>query len=89
MRSYTNPTSVLSSAYFRMGMLDGHRATRARTANDSLFTTAANSELAFDQYSSGYSAGLDTCPMPTYEVSSRWGKRGGEVRALLNVIQSR
>lgn len=91
MRSYTNPSSPLSSAYFRMGMLDGHRAKRARTADDSLFTTSANAELAFDEYVAGYSAGLDARPMPTYEVISfsRHPLRGGETRPLLNVVTSR
>ena len=89
MRSYTNAASPLSSAYFRMGMLDGHRANRARSADDSLFTTSANAELSFIEYSNGYGAGLDTRPMPTFEVSPNWGKRGGEVRPMLNVVTSR
>ena len=89
MRSYTNKSSPLSSAYFRMGMLDGHRAKPSRPATDSLFTTAPNTEIAFDEYTSGYSAGLDSRVMPTYEVSHNWGKRGGENRALLNIITSR
>lgn len=89
MRSYTNKASPLSSAYFRMGMLDGHRAVRARAITDSLFTTSPNTELAFDEYTNGYSAGLDSRPMPTYEVHHNWGKRGGESRALLNIITSR
>jgi hypothetical protein len=91
MRSYTNKASPLSSAYFRMGMLDGHRLKTARPKSDSLFTTAPNTELAFDEYSAGYEAGLDSAPMPTYEVASfsRHPLRGGETRALLNVIKSR
>lgn len=89
MKSHTDPRSPLSSAYFRMGMLDGYRLVPQRAATDSLFTTSANSELSFMQYTNGYSAGLDARPMPTYEVKPSWGARGGETRAMLNIIKSR
>ena len=84
MRSYTDKRSKLSSPYFRMGMLDGHRLVRERDATDSLFTSTgtANAMLAYEQYKAGYLAGLDSRPMPHYELHKNMGRVGGSHRVL-------
>lgn len=82
MQSYTDKRSRLSSPYFRLGMLDGHRALPHKPESDSLFTTTANSMLAYDAYKQGYLAGLDARPMPHYEVKPNIGRTGGELRSI-------
>lgn len=82
MPSYSDKRSKLSSAYFRMGMLDGFRLVRERADDDSLFTTAANTILAYDDYKAGYLAGLDSRPMPQYELHKNIGRIGGAHRVM-------
>jgi hypothetical protein len=72
-----------------MGMLDGYKRRPERPETDRLFAVSANTALAYLEYTNGYSAGLDSSPMPTYTVTPGWGARGGEARAMLNVIKSR